>query len=414
MSVTISNPSIVHTLGNVACVAMNYIESFFPEGFFTKTHISTKMSHRQLDAFRAKTGFWKNKKPMLVLRPRIDFDSSSNWHYGSTMMTRMTHGKSPMEFGDLVPIIHDDANEVGVEFLWNRYKVIYDIVIVVDTYNMQINIMNDLRNRLNIDWPYMIDTILEAYLPKSIVYEVADYMGIPRDDTATILDYLNTVSTTPITYKLHHGSGNEEFFMMYPTRIESFSSDLQPDDGETRGIVMDTFTINLSLSLEFNAVGVWYTFLNDEKDELRHAPMDESLKNMKDDRIIPFTSIPLGYDLGLEKGWKIQEAPVLFPNAPVDGIDTTDISTVVNSPSIRSLIGHHKKMNIPLESFLEFRVFCDRREIPRGVKGFDISLDKKELYIYNPEIDKSYRLFVLINSLAINNMATEIMTFGRT
>ena len=123
MSITISNPSIVHTFGNVACVAINYIESFFPENFFTKTHIATKMAHRQLDPFRARTGFWKNKKPMLVLRPRIDFDGSSNWFYGSTMMTRVTHSDSPMEFCDLVEVMHDDENRVSVQYIWNRYKV---------------------------------------------------------------------------------------------------------------------------------------------------------------------------------------------------------------------------------------------------------------------------------------------------
>ena len=285
MSITISNPSIVHTFGNVACVAINYIESFFPENFFTKTHIATKMAHRQLDPFRARTGFWKNKKPMLVLRPRIDFDGSSNWFYGSTMMSRVTHSDSPMEFCDLVEVMHDDENCVSVQFIWNRYKVLYDISIIIDTYNQQVNIMNDLRNRLNIDWPYRNDTLLEAYIPKSVIYAVADQVGISRDDTPTLLDYLNTISEVPITYKLHKSSGRQEFFMLYPTRVEIFSSDLTPDDGETRGIIADTYTITLTLSIEFNAVGVWYLFMDDGRQERIHAPMDE-ICTMNGDNII--------------------------------------------------------------------------------------------------------------------------------
>ena len=413
MSITISNPSIVHTFGNVACSAINYIESFFPEGFFTKTHIATKMAHRQLDPFRAKTGFWKNKKPMLVLRPRIDFDGSSNWFYGSTMMSRVTHASSPMEFGDLVTVMHDDQNGVSVRFLWNRYKVLYDISIILDTYNQQINIMNDLRNRLNIDWPYRPDTLLEAYIPKSIIYSVAEHMGIDKHDTPTILDYLNTISEAPITYKLHRSSGKHEFFMLYPTRLELFSSDLTPDDGESRGIISDTFTITLSLSVEFNAVGVWYTFLNDGKEIKQQAPMDDVCLSRDGDRIIPITSIPLGYDLNLKGGWAILESPFYFPDdAGQDGIDKTDISPILDKPSVKALIRHNQEMHIPLEQFLDFRCFAGNKEIPRGINGFDISFTDKCVYTYNPKEKMSYRLFVLINTLAINNMATEITNFN--
>lgn len=414
MSITISNPSIVHTFGNVACVAINYIESFFPENFFTKTHIATKMAHRQLDPFRARTGFWKNKKPMLVLRPRIDFGGSSNWFYGSTMMTRVTHSDSPMEFCDLVEVMHDDENRVSVQYIWNRYKVLYDISIIIDTYNQQVNIMNDLRNRLNIDWPYRNNTLLEAYIPKSVIYAIADQVGISRDDTPTLLDYLNTISEVPITYKLHKSSGRQEFFMLYPTRVEIFSSDLTPDDGETRGIIADTYTITLTLSIEFNAVGVWYLFMDDGRQERIHAPMDE-ICTMSGDNIIPISSIPLNYDLDLTGGWKILESPFYFPDmANKEGVDSTDISSILDKPSIKMLIRHNREMGIPLEQFLNFRCFCENREIPRGHDGFDISFEDKCIYTYYPIPKTSYRLFVLINSLAINNMATEITNFNKS
>ena len=409
MAVTISNPSITHTFGNVACVAIDYIQSFFPENYFTKTHISTKMANRQLDAFRAKSGFWKNKKPMLVLRPRIEYDDSSKWFYGSSMVNRVTNSFSHMEFADLVPLIHDMDNGIGVHFLWNRYKIIYDVVIIVDTYNKQINIMNDLRNRLCIEAPYYLETNLEAYIPKTSVYNVADRLNIDRKDTANILDYMNTYSVTPITYKLHNGSGTDEFFMLYPTKIETICSDLSADDGETRGIISDTYTIGLSLSMEFYGVSAWYTFIGDNDESVIRAPYDDELSK-SDGRIIPISTIPLDYDLGLEHGWKVLASPFYFAN-PKEKIDETDISSILNMNSVQSIIRHHKHNNIPLEPFIQFRCFRGREEIPRGVKGFDIDLNKKLLYTYYPEGNISYRLFVLINSLAINNMATEITNF---
>jgi hypothetical protein len=409
MSLTISNPSITHTFGNVACVAIDYMQSFFPSNFFTKTHISTKMAHRQLDAFRAKSGFWKNKKPMLILRPRIEYDDSGKWFYGSTMVNRVTNSFSPMEFADLVPLVHDPKHGVGVHFLWNRYKIIYDIVIVVDTYNKQINIMNDLKNRMNIECPFLHRTYLEAYIPKTVIYNIADHLHIPREDTASILEYLNTYSKTPITYKLHNGNGKDEFFMMYPTNIEVITSDLSADDGETRGIIADTYTIGLAVSMEFYGVASWYTFIGDRDDSILRAPYDDDLSK-NGDRIVPFSSIPLDYDLGLEKGWKIFSSPFYFAEAKTN-LDVTDIHSILDAPSLRSIIRHHRNHHIPLEPFVQFRCFKGREELPRGVKGFDIDLDKKCIYTYNPEGNVSYRLFVLVNSLAINQMAAEITNF---
>lgn len=409
MSVTISNPSITHTFGNVACVAIDYIQSFFPNNYFTKTHISTKMAHRQLDPFRAKSGFWKNKKPMLVLKPRIELDDSSKWFYGSTMTSRVTHGTSPMEFADLVPLVHSPEYGTGLHFLWNRYKIIYDVVIIVDTYNKQINIANDLKNRMNIEAPYMLETCLEAYIPKTSVYTIADHMKINRNDTANILDFLNTFSASPITYKLHNGSNKDDFFMLYPTRIETICSDLQLDDGDTRGIITDTYTIGLSLSMEFYGVSAWYTFIGDKEKTIIRAPFDDEISK-NDGDIIPISSIPMEYDLGLDKGWKILSAPCYFAD-PTQKIDETDISSILSMSSIKSLITHHKNKHIPLEPFLQFRCFKGRDELPRGVNGFDIDLDKQVIYTYRPTGKLSYRLFVLINSLAINNMATEITNF---
>lgn len=406
MSVTMSNPSITYTFGNVACVAIDYIQSFFPENYFTKTHISTKMANRQLDAFRAKSGFWKNKKPMLILRPRIEYDDSSKWFYGSSMVNRVTNSFSPMEFADLVPLIHDPEHGTGLHFLWNRYKIIYDIVIVVDTYNKQINIMNDLKNRMNIECPFLLHSSLEAYIPKSSIYSIADFHHIKRDDTANILGYLNTYAATPITYKLHNGNGHDEFFMMYPSNIETICSDLTADDGDTRGIISDTYTIGLSLSMEFYGVAAWYTFLGDKDDSIIRAPYDDDID--AENRIIPITTIPMDYDLGLEKGWKILSAPFYFADKNCE-VDETDISSILNMGSIKLIMDHHKRFHIPLDPFIQFRCFKGRKELERGVNGFDISLEKQCIYTYRPVGGESYRLFVLINSLAINNMATEIM-----
>ena len=71
-------------------------------------------------------------------------------------------------------------------------------------------------------------------------------------------------------------------------------------------------------------------------------------------------------------------------------------------------------MNIPLEEFLRFKVFCGTKLLERGVNGYDIDLEKKCIYTYHADPTQSHRIFALINSMAINNMATEITNFDKT
>ena len=135
--------------------------------------------------------------------------------------------------------------------------------------------------------------------------------------------------------------------------------------------------------------------MDDGRQERIHAPMDE-ICTMSGDNIIPISSIPLNYDLDLTGGWKILESPFYFPDmANKEGVDSTDISSILDKPSIKMLIRHN-------------------RGIPRGHDGFDISFEDKCIYTYYPIPKTSYRLFVLINSLAINNMATEITNFNKS
>ena len=107
MSVSRYNSSITHTFGNVACVAMDYIKSYFAQGYFKTEYISTKMAHRQLNVFRSKKEFWKNDKPMLIMRPRIEMDDSSKYFYGTTMANPVMNSKLDSSFMDTVCLLED-------------------------------------------------------------------------------------------------------------------------------------------------------------------------------------------------------------------------------------------------------------------------------------------------------------------
>lgn len=410
MSVIQTNSSVTHTFGNVTCFALDYITKYFSEDFFKVVHVSTKLAYRQLDILRKKGDFWKLHKPILILRPRIEMDDSSKYFYGSAMMNRMTNVRSPMEFTNIVNLV--DAKYKGLElnFMWNRMKIYYDTVMIFDTYNEQLNIANYLMNMMVPDTPLLVKTSLESYVPRNMVYTMADFLGIDRDNTAEILQFLNTYGKTPFTYKFKDGSGNNEFFSLYQTNIEVIPSELSIDDGSQRGMITDAFTLSFTLSCEFNAMGCYYLFMRDNDDRLRACPHTDISKNGE---IIPLFTIPLFMDIDLEPGWKIETAPSFFVESNKT-IDTVNLREVL-SDNMMSLLTFIESMNLDRKTFMKFRVFKDRTELQETM-GFSVDLtdlNKPILRVFDCNPKVTYRLFILINSAYINSISAEIAEFNK-
>lgn len=422
MSIVSSDTSVTHTFGNVACVAMNYIKSYFNPDFFKTEHISTKIAYKQLDVFRSKKEFWKNEKPILVVKPRVEIDDSSVGYYGSAMMNRMTNSLLNAEFANTVPVIVDRKYGIMLRFGWNRFKIYYDVAIVVQTYNEQLNLMYSLKNKMIPQTPYMLNTSLEACIPKGIIKPIQKHLGIPEDKTAAITRYLNTYGDVPFTYKLKNASGTNEYFMLYDTNIEVTLSDINGDDGDQNNMVTDTYTISLSMSFEFNAPGTWYTFLKDNDPRYIANPSDAELHesdSLVGERIVPLLSIPLNYNLRLGEGWKILQSPayMVTQNGCKPGIvDITDFSQVIPDPvqdTIKKLVKHNKENGIPLSPYIQFRCFKDTKELPIGKRGYEVDLDKFEIRTYDCKPKTTYRLFILINNLAIQAITPQIQEFNK-
>lgn len=416
MSIMQIDSSVSHTFGNVACAILGYVKSFFDEDYFKTTHISTKLAHKQLNVYRAKSEFWKNKKPMLIMRPRIDVDDTDSELYGS-MMTRVTNNKSDMVFECLPTLLQNNEFGTMIRFQWNKLKITFDCALVVDTYNQQIDKSIQLKNKIAPEVPYYFNTPLESYIPNSLIYSLADHLGIKRTDTREILFYLNTFAGTPITYKLKNGSGNDEFFMLYDTDIEIIPSQITTDDGESSGMITDTYTISFSVTASFRCVGLWYLFLKNSNPEFLVSSIGTDLQ--ENDRIIPICSIPLRYDLQLTPGWEIYAAPCYFVSDLKD--DVTDLTSTIPK-SVANLIIMTIKAGLMIsDSFVRFVCFEDTRRLePKIHYDLEIQEDPKSDYGVtikiithrgNPKL--TYRMFILINNFAVNNICAEVTEFNK-
>lgn len=410
MSIIQANGSITHTFGNVSCVAMDYVKKYFSPDFFQHIHISTKLAYKQLNTFRSKAEFWKLHKPILILRPRIEINDDSKWFYGSTMMNRVYNVRNPMEFISRVDLLYDDNQQALMQFMWNRAKIYYDVIIIVDSYNEQLNLASYLNNMIVPNTPFFIKTALESFVPKNMIYSLADYLKISRDDTSSILSYLNTHGQVPFTYKFKDGSGNDEFFALYGTNIEAIASDLSIDDGVERGMTTESYTITFTLSMEFNTMGGYFLTLGDNKNVSITCPPDIDIAHK--DTIIPLLSIPLYNGLNdLPEGWRIVNTPSFLISDK--DIDETDLSPVMDN-ALKEVIRYQRGMHLDQDLFIKFRVFAGYKELSYGKEGFTVditNLDNPKLFVYHGKANMTYRLFVIVNNSYIHSITSNIAAF---
>lgn len=414
MSVIQSSGSITHTYGNVACLAMEYIKSYFDDDFFKVVHMSTKLAYKQLDTFKTKKEFWKLHKPMLIARPRIEPDDSSKFFYGAAMMNRIHNVKNAMEYANRVKLLEDKTNGVRLEFLWNRCKIYYDIVIIVDTYNQQLNLLNYLDNLIIPNTPFMIDTALESYVPVNIINSIADFRHIKRDETGDVIKYLNTFGEVPFTYKYKNGSGNEEYFALYPTRVEAIASEISIDEGSEKGIITDSYTLSFTLSCEFNAMSCYYLTLRDSQDNYTQL-MPEIID--RDEKVVPLFTIPILANMKLEQGWKILSSNCVFCKKDMHEVEEIPLKLATDVASkINRIMKYQKHTNISPDMFFRIKVFKDMTELPNDETGFTYDLSNpKEAYIriYDINVRVTYRVIILIHMEYINRFITEINQFDK-
>lgn len=409
MAILGCNTSISHTYGNVACLVMEYIKKYFGDNYFKTQHISTKLAYRQLDIFRTQKEFFKRSKPMLILRPRIELNDSSVFMYGTAMTQRMTNALNSPEFTNTMELFKDNQKGAMMRFGINRLKVYYDVVIIVETMNQQINLAHALSNMVIPNRPFKISAPLESYIPKNLLYPMCDYLGMDRMDTAEILKYMNTNSVYPITYKLKNSSGNKEFFCLYDNNIEVTIGDMSLDDGNDKGMIQDAFSISMSMSCEFYAISTYYLYLKGMAEGYSMCPMDDDTID-KQGHVEPLYSIPLLTNMKLDEGWKIYNSPTITIPHGVEE-DVTDITELFDK-TLMAIIKHQRGMNLPLDIFLKFKVYKGTQELTPN-EGYIIDLDSRELIIKDCDHRYTYRLFIIINNLYIHSLSKEIVDFNK-
>ena len=389
--------SISHTYGNALAFIQNWIINLFPKDLFKTIHVNSKIAHRQLKSTPHE--FLKKTKPMIVFRPRIAMHDEDRFLKGTQLTERQTDLYNKWGLTNLQPFFNDPKNNLSIKYQLNRTVMYVDVILVFSTLMQQLNYYHYIENSVRINHPFFLSTCLESYIPQEMLKIVSDCVNIPLYDengsTKEFLTYMNQNSCYPITYKLQGSSKSREFYRYYPVNIDTTITDLERDEGEKSGNVMNQFQISFTVKMEFNSTGFYYIFGENIYD-LKLPIVDGGSSD-----IIPvFTDVLLHDDLNLKPGWSLyNRASYRFDK---DDDNYVNFDEMLNS-SIREAIKYHLDNGITVYDFIDVMI-RKQGEMLRMEADYTIDWEKKEILFKDVNSYYTYSIVICINIEYINNL----------
>lgn len=413
MGVSMASTSTAHTYGNVTCFMVEYIKNLFPH-YFKTVHVTSTMSYKELSKINLNnhSNFLKKKKPILIIRPRVELDTDDIFLGGTLLTNRLTDQYMERDFTNLQPFFDDDNSGLSIKFLLNRLKITYDVTIICNTQMEQINMANFFKNKIRQNRPFLVSTYLESQIPKTMLDMYGKVAGIPMyDENGSVSDFLkhiNGKSRFPITYKMKTSTGNDEFFRYYPANLLISLNGLSIDEGSKKGQVFDDFMTTFTIPVEFNTAGLYYLFHEDETVHIEITRQKEKDFIDYSERVsmFPMFTIHELFDLPLPEGWTLYATSIFKTDKEFDEEDEVDL-TILHNKSMIEFIKHCNKNGLPLDPFIKVYLMKDNEMLQDGI-DFTVSKDTTLLTLKKCNPASSYRVIIHSNTLYINNLMKEI------
>lgn len=400
--------SLSQTYGNMTAYIVEFIKKHFDQSYFTNVTVASKIAYRYFDIFKnTNQEFLKRSKPYLIVRPRLDLNASDKFLEGTYMTQRMFNGYDGSDYGNLVEFYRDDNIKLECRYLLNRYRMEFDVTMLVETMAEQMNLATYLKNTIVTDRPIILNCSLESLIPSSIVKTISELKGIPLENTAEFLEYMNGKSVNPVTFKRRNSTGNDEFFRYYPANVDCTIGNLVTDDGTRKGMTDDSYAVGFTVSAEFYGAGIYQIFSQNKDSNKALRKISTTIHDTGASSVIDmmFTLHDIG---GGEKGegWQTYAAPT-FKVEQTAKPDKFYFGDLINT-SISQSIDYHEEKGLPYDNLVSFEVYQDSNLMNEGT-DYIINYRKKNITLFKLNRLSTYRLVININIIYINQLVIELL-----
>jgi hypothetical protein len=395
-----SGTDAMHTIGNVTSVMLQFILDLFPEGVFKTALPSTKIAHRQLR--HTPKQIRTQEYPLCIVNPRISLHGLDNRMASGSFATTLWNTTSNrfQNRSEMPQLLFDKQKGIEWRGKHNRVVMYFDFVLSFHSIAEQINWASYLINKIPVDGYFDIDTALELAIPDGLLYETSKYCGVPvKDNDESIkhfVDYLNTYSHYPISYRFSSGRHTDAFYMNYMTPILCNINDFKYDTINKRGNINTDCLITFTVRAEFNTIGMFdlATLHPDAKFiQLDYKPSEMAIPLFSD--IFNPNDFPLAF------GWKILTTPFV----QMDWGETEIPIGSAFTKEHKNLIKFHLDRGLDPGLFLKVKLRENKHVIE---DGYYVDWENMTLVITNANYSKTYRLLIVINQLYLNERLNDM------
>ena len=277
---SLSIPSEVHGYSIGVEFMRDWFMEKFPKDFFKTVYINGK---NIMDDFRR---FNKEKiliieKPALAIIPSISIDYNRDTLDlelgGREILTR------PSKYYKDAFIIDPD-NNIFLGIKLKQLEMPFTFKVRVNTRAQQLDLMNYMKMALRIGATQKHFLSMDFHIPIDIILAIAENRKFEIKDGKVVdivgfLQYLNSHSLLPITYKYRTINGNSEYFVRLSDVYTHISclDQLQIDEGVRTGHLDTNFHIEMNAILKI-AVPSYYFFYSKEQYDTTYEKISTSLE----------------------------------------------------------------------------------------------------------------------------------------
>lgn len=396
-----SGTDMVHTVGNVTAIALQFILDLFPSGTFATALPSTQIAHRQLR--HTPKQIRTQPYPLCIVNPRVSLSGLDNRLAAGSFATTMwsTTSNRFQNRSEMPELFFDKQKKILWRGKINRTVVYFDFVLSFQSVVEQLRWASYLINKIPTDGGFFdIDTALEMAIPDGFLEETAKYAQIPIKDSngsiAKFVDYLNMYSVFPISYRFSSGRHKDAFYAYYMTSLLCNIGELNYSTGtKSNNLVESDYPITFTMRCEFNTIGMFDLCVPNPGPFRQLEPKRCSIA-------IPiFSDVWNEKDFPLLYGWKIQARPIIQ-------MDWGEREVYIGSSfsnALNEMIDHHLENHLDVGLFISVKLRENRCLID---DGYYVDWQRRTLVFTNVNYAHTYRLIIAVNQLYIQDMLKEM------
>lgn len=339
-------PSYVHSYSLAIEYMKKWFLSKFNSNYFKYVHINGKHMFDDYKHFNKQNV--KREKPYLIITPNIEFD------YDRETLDLYTSGidiylrRSNHEDSFFKDTVHNSYLTMRMKEL----KMNFNFRVKVSTRAQQLDLLDRMNLMFKVGGTITEYKSVDFVIPKDIIIDMANMIGHEVENgeikyPTLFLQYLNTHSLIPFTYKLRNINNKLEYFVRLDNIFCNIwlSNKLSVDDGEREGHLDNNFAIDLECTLR---MAVPHFFVLYSRKQLY-------TKIKTDKGTIGFYSLsqfkinPIN-----ENGWET------FMNTDyrLDDNETfIDMSEVLNGTKLQKVINHCMEKGYSPSTFIDIKVY---------------------------------------------------------